>query len=438
MDTILAATDAGRTGQPQPGQEDVPGNHSRPAPIAARLEISPWVVIRFGTALVARPPRQFVNLNSQLADPEMPTAVINQSGVRVHLAGERLEIYGRNAETDKDELLRQVPLRDLDRLIISESVHFTSPALGEVLRRAIPIQVFSWSGSYLGGFLPAQNNHGLARLQQYRRTLDPAFGLQMAGRIVAAKLYNQRRVLQRLGASRNSDLGCMKSDLPEAPPTATSSTALSPKSEIRNQKSEIDSALAWLDALFAPVSRSQGIDELRGYEGASTARYFQAWATFLPAEFPFERRTKRPPLNAVNACISFGATLVYDEAVAFIHGRGLDPALGLLHSTEDGRWSLALDLIEPFRPVFVEALALDLFSHQILNAKHFESRNGGVYLNEEGRKKFFLQYERRMERQFLSESVGHRTTLRQQLENQAVMFKAALDQPDKFEPFLMN
>lgn len=85
-----------------------------------------------------------------------------------------------------------------------------------------------------------------------------------------------------------------------------------------------------------------------------------------------------------------------------------------------------------------EKLALDLFSHEILQVGHFESRHGGVYLNDAGRRKFFLQYERRMERQFMSESAGHRTTLRLQLENQAVLFKAALDDPDRFEPFLMN
>jgi CRISPR-associated protein Cas1 len=94
--------------------------------------------------------------------------------------------------------------------------------------------------------------------------------------------------------------------------------------------------------------------------------------------------------------------------------------------------------MEPFRPVIVEALALDLFTHQILNEKHFEPKNGGIYLNEEGRKKFILQYERRMERQFLSESAGHRTTLREQLENQAVMFKASLENQERFEPFLIN
>ena len=130
--------------------------------------------------------------------------------------------------------------------------------------------------------------------------------------------------------------------------------------------------------------------------------------------------------------------MLYSEAVSFIHAHGLDPALGLLHATEDGRWSLALDLIEPFRPVLAEALALDLFSHQILSAKQFEPKNGGIYLNDEGRKKFFLQYERRMERQFLSESAGHRTTLRQQLEQHAIDYKSALEDPAKFEPFLMN
>ncbi|MBI2928883.1 MAG: CRISPR-associated endonuclease Cas1 [Verrucomicrobia bacterium] len=364
----------------------------------------------------------------------MPTAVINQSNVRLHLAGERLEVYGHNEETDRDELLREIPLRDLDRLIVSESVHFTSPALGEILRRGIPIQFFSWSGKFLGNFLPAQNHHGLARLRQYQRTLDPVFALQMAGRLVTAKLYNQRRVLQRLAASR--DCGVRNAECGTNAGGQDGSTGS--KSEIRDPKPELDATLAWLDSLFASLRVSKTIDELRGYEGASTARYFQAWATFLPDEFPFERRSTRPPLNAVNACISFGSTILYNEAVAFLHAHGLDPALGLLHATEDGRWSLALDLIEPFRPVFVEALALDLFSHQIVNAGHFENRNGGVYLNEDGRKKFFLQYERRLERQFLSEAVGHRTTLRQQLEQQAVMFKAALEDPAKFEPFLIN
>ncbi|MGA3179530.1 MAG: CRISPR-associated endonuclease Cas1 [Terracidiphilus sp.] len=337
----------------------------------------------------------------------MPTACINQHDCRVSLKSERLEVFGRNEQTQRDEVLREIPIRDLDRLIIAESVQVTSHALAALLRASIPVNVLGWNGEFLGGFLPALNAHGLARLRQYQRTLEMPFALQMAGRIVTAKLYNQRRVLQRMAASRE-----------ESP--------------------EVKAALTWLDSLFASLKQSASVDELRGYEGASTARYFQAWASFLPEQFPFEGRSKRPPLNPVNACISFGATVVYMEEVAFLHAHGLDPSLGLLHTTEDGRWSLALDLMEPFRPVIVEALALDLFTHQILNEKHFEPKNGGIYLNEEGRKKFILQYERRMERQFLSESAGHRTTLREQLENQAVMFKASLENQERFEPFLIN
>ena len=379
----------------------------------------------------------------------MPTACINQSDCRIHLKSERLEVWRRDPASGSDELAREIPIRDLDRLIIAESVQITSQALAALLRADIPVGVLGWNGQFLAGFLPAVNKHGLARLRQYQRTLEPAFVLQMAGRIVAAKLYNQRRVVQRLGASRGEaepppPERRLEAAAPSAPddPPGTTSPAAQPSGNAEVPKPEGQSAiketLAWLDALFQPLQGSQTIDELRGYEGASTARYFQTWALFLPREFPFERRSTRPPLNPVNACISFGATLLYQEAVAFIHAHGLDPALGLLHSTEDGRWGLALDLIEPFRPALVEALALDLFSHQMLGSAHFEPRNGGTYLNDEGRKKFILQYERRMERQFMSECAGHRTCLRQQLENQALMFKSALETPPAFEPFLMN
>jgi len=351
----------------------------------------------------------------------MPTACINHPDCRVSLQSERLQVHGRTGQSEREELLREIPLRDLDRVILTESVQVTSAAMAALLRAGIPVSYLAWNGQFLGSFLPAMKAHGMARMQQYRRTSDAGFAMTMAGRIVTAKLYNQRRVLQRLAANREEgDDSC------EAP------------ARIEPPDPALVAAQQRLEALFGSLKQSRSVDELRGYEGAATACYFEAWACFLPRSFPFVRRSTRPPLNPVNACISFGATLLYTEAVAFVHAHGLDPALGVLHATEDGRWSLALDLIEPFRPVLVEALALDLFTHQILHTHHFEPRQGGVYLNEEGRKRFFLQYERRMERQFMSECVGHRTTLRQQLEAQVTMYKAALEDPDRFEPFLIN
>ena len=353
----------------------------------------------------------------------MPTACINQPDARIHLHGERLEIRARNPENSEEQTLREIPIRDLDRLVFMEGVSITSQALAALLRAGIPVSLIGWNGKYLGGFLPATNAHGAARLSQYERTRDDSFVRVLAGKVLHAKLYNQRRVLQRLLASRRSE------------PTLEGAI---PEISIVSEPDSSQKAITWLDGFFASMEQADTLDELRGYEGAATARYFQTWASFLPDEFPFERRSTRLPLNAVNACVSFAATVLYSECVAFLHSHGLDPSLGLLHRTEDGRWSLALDLIEPFRPCIGEALTLDLFSHRILNKDHFESRDGGVFLNEEGRKKFFLQYERRMERQFLSECVEHRTTLRQQLEHQAVQFKTALSEMDRFQPFLMN
>ena len=335
----------------------------------------------------------------------MPTICVTTPRSLIRLVSERLHIHTRN-ESGLFTFLREVPIRDLERLLAIEGTQITSEAMSFLLREEIPITFLAWNGRCLGTFHPTAPAHGAWRLRQYQTTLDLTFALSIATRIIAAKIYNQRRVLQRLTANHTDIV--------------------------------INTELAQLDTLRQYAGHATTIENLRGYEGAAAARYFSAWARFLPENFPFERRSTRPPLNPVNACISFGATLLYNEVVAAIHARGLDPALGLLHATEDGRWSLALDLMEPFRPVLVEALALDVFSHQILNETHFHPREGGIYLNDKGRAKFIVQYERRMERQFMSEFAEHRTTLRQQIENSVTCFKRALETPDSFEAFLMN
>lgn len=340
----------------------------------------------------------------------MPTACLHHPGAKASLESERIVVTYTGE--DGNPVKRDLPLRDLDRLILAESVSLTTPALAETLRRGIPVSLIDSRGRFLGSFLPATPDHGASRLKHYQRTLDPTFTLATAGRIVVAKIYNQRRLVQRIAANR--------------------------KAEDRAVPPGIPAVLESLDRSMVAAGKAEALEELRGHEGIAAARYFSAWAALLPESFPFERRSTRPPLNPVNAVLSFCATLVYQEMHACIHAHGLDPALGLLHSTENGRWSLALDLMEPFRPVVAEALTLDLFSHKMLNDSHFESRDGGIFLNREGRGKLLLQYEKRMERQFMSEAAGHRTTLRQQLENQAILLKAALNDPAVFEPFLMN
>jgi CRISPR-associated protein Cas1 len=351
----------------------------------------------------------------------MPTACILQSNASIHLKSRRLEISRAHPETGKQETLRSIPIHDLDRLIMDENVHISSQAMAELMRESIPVSLIGWNGRFLGGFLPVTPAHGAFRLNQYRCSLEPEFVLDMAKRWVHEKIYNQRRVLQRLDAARRQ----RRNEKPEEQDTPEDGTA----------RLVADELGGYLKALLG----NHTIDEIRGYEGASTSRYFRAWSTFLPKGVLFERRSTRPPHNPVNACISFASTMLYQESVAFLYAHGLDPCLGSLHSPQDGRWSLALDMIEPFRPVVGEALTLDLFSRSMLDVdEHFEPAKGGIYLNVAGRRKFMLQYERRMERQFMSEHAGHRTTLRQQLEAQAVAYKSALIEPALFKPFKIN
>ena len=343
----------------------------------------------------------------------MPTACVQTPGSRISLESERLVVVTpESGDGSPREIRRDIPLRDLDRMVMGEGVHATMPALMEMMRRLIPISFIDGLGRFLGSYQPAAPDHGAARLRHFRRTSDPEFALGIAAEIITSKIYNQRRVVQRVAANRRAE----NQDVP----------------------SFLSTVMLELDHHLNGISSARSIESLRGLEGIAAARYFAAWAALLPAAFPFERRSTRPPLNPVNAALSFSATLVYNEMHAAIHAHGLDAALGLLHTTENGRWSLALDLMEPFRPVVAEALTLDLFSHRMLNESHFEARDGGIFLTRDGRAKLLLQYEKRMDRQFMSETAGHRTTLRQQLENQAILLKSSLDDPTRFRAFRMN
>jgi len=343
----------------------------------------------------------------------MPTLCLLTPGTHVGLQSRALhiEIPARDEEPAVDRLL---PLVEIERVIIGDATQATTAALAALLELNIPISFCSWSGRVLGLLRPPSNASAALRLEQYRRCLDPAFCLAQAQTIIEAKILNQRRILQRLAANRNLD---------------------------------ITAATDWFNTLIQHTGHAPTTDALRGLEGTASARYYDELSRFFPATFPFERRSRRPPHNPVNAVLSYAYTVLAGEIEATLWTCGLDPALGFYHSTEDRRASLALDLLEPFRAPICDALAVDLFSHEMLNASHFERRASddradsgavGCYLTVEGRKKFFVQYERRLERQFTYEFTGQRTSLRQLIERQCLDLKKTILEGAPFVPFLMN
>jgi CRISPR-associated protein Cas1 len=338
----------------------------------------------------------------------MPSLFLTSPGTKASLVSERLRIEWPAPEPGEAALpARDIPLHDLERVIVEERAHLTTPALCELLRRNIPTLFVAWQGGRILGAAQPPAGGGPARIAHYERTRDPAFVLAVASTLVEAKIANSRRVLQRLASNRET--------------------------------ADCTAALASMESARRDSLSAESLDSLRGYEGTAAGRYFEAYATFFPPQSPFERRSRRPPLNAPNAILSFAYTLLGGEAECLLHSAGLDPALGFLHETTDNRPSLALDLIEPFRAPIADALALDLLGHSILDPReHFEHRDGGVFLNPAGRRKFYLAYERRLEREFTSEQLGHRTSLRGELLRQAHSLKRAILAGEAFEPFLMN
>jgi len=336
----------------------------------------------------------------------MPTLHLTTPGLRVVLDGKRIMVTPPVAEHMEPAPPVPVLLHEIERVFVSERVAISFATIAELLRRNLPVIILSHREDILGLCQPPAPDNTL-RLAQYQRALDPAFALLIAATIVEAKILNQRRVLQRLAANR-----------PEADATAAC-LALTRQSQ--------------------DVLNATSLDSIRGHEGTSAARYFDAFGSYFPATAPFERRSRRPPHNAVNAVLSYAYTLLAAEAECLLHSIGLDPAIGFLHEPADRRPSLALDLIEPFRAPLADAMALDLFSHQILHPReHFEKRDGGVFMNTEGKRRFFTAYERRMERPFTSEQHGSRATLRAELERTAKSLKAAVSSGEPLEPFLMN
>jgi CRISPR-associated protein Cas1 len=333
----------------------------------------------------------------------MPTLCLTTPGSRASLAGGRLRIEPPDGDTTA---AREVPLHDIERAFVSDRCSLSTAGLAELLRRDIPVVFTSWGERVIGLCQPPAP-HCVARIAQYRASLDPSLALALAIPFVEAKILNSRRVLQRLAANR-----------PEA---------------------ETDGVLKSLERMAAACLRAANLDTLRGHEGAASAAYFEAYGSFFPALAPFERRSRRPPHNAANAILSYAYTLLAAEAECQLHAIGLDPAIGFLHEPADRRASLALDLIEPFRAPVADAMALDLLSHGTLKPDaHFEKCDGGIHLNTEGKKRFFVAYERRLEREFTGPRNGRRSTLRNELHDSALAFKKALLDDEPFQPFLMH
>ena len=175
------------------------------------------------------------------------------------------------------------------------------------------------------------------------------------------------------------------------------------------------------------MDQASELSSLLGLEGAGARFYHQAFAKMVRRAFGFTGRHRHPAPDPVNALLSLGYTLVYNEIAALLDGLGFDPYLGFYHQPRFGHATLASDLLEEFRAPLVDRFTLSLINNQVFAAGDFyQHTEGGVYLLDEPRKEYFLHYDRFVTRPFTCPDTGQETDYRRLFRRQAEHLRRAL------------
>jgi CRISPR-associated protein Cas1 len=303
-----------------------------------------------------------------------------------------------------EEELLAVPAEHVGQLVTYGVVNLSSQFRTDALARGVDVTFLSRRGNYLGRLESARSVNVDLRRRQYQKAGDPESRLRLASMVVAGKLANLRALLVRRHRS--------------VEPSQLMETARFIEQGRRNAR------------------QCQDIKSLLGIEGSATSAYFGAFARLLPSNLTFAHRERRPPRDPVNAALSFGYSLLLREAVGALAAAGLDTDCGFLHAQDRGRPSLALDLIEEFRPLIVDTLVLELFSRRVIDAESFrQGEEGACLLNPVGLSRFLAGFEERMLTVFAHVPSGQRTSYRRALFLQAHQLAAVvLDTRSDYRP----
>ncbi len=290
---------------------------------------------------------------------------------------------------------RAVPFDEISELVLAGPVGLTTPAVHELLRRETPVAWMSSGFWFLGSTGGSGPRSAAIRQAQYALANDPAARLGFARRLVNAKIRNQRTMLRR---------------------------------NWRGDEAARGPALDRLALLAARVERAADTPELLGMEGEAAAIYFRALphlfteaVASLPA-FAFERRNRRPPADPVNACLSLAYALLTRSFTAALTAVGLDPWKGLYHVERPGRPALALDLIEPWRPLLADSAVLMALNNGELGPDDFISAAGGCNLKPRARRGLIQAYERRLDQEATHPLFGYQLATRRMIQVQARLF----------------
>lgn len=278
----------------------------------------------------------------------------------------------------ENETLLQAPIHTLSSVVCFGRVSASPPLMGLCAERGVSLAFLTMNGRFLARVHGPVSGNILLRREQYLWSGSEEKSAAVAAAIVLAKIANCRTVLLR--AARE----------------------VAEKDEKADQ---LERAALRLSRIADDVRKCCSLDGVRGYEGDAARTYFEVFDHLITEskdEFFFRTRSRRPPLDKVNALLSFLYTLVTHDVASALEGVGLDPAAGFLHRDRPGRPSLALDLVEELRPILADRMALSLINRKQVAASGFRTtESGGIEMDDETRKTVLVAYQKRKQEQIV-------------------------------------
>ncbi|MGB7326597.1 MAG: CRISPR-associated endonuclease Cas1 [Rubripirellula sp.] len=328
------------------------------------------------------------------ARDERRPVYFNTQGMWIGRQGDVLQ-----AKSD-GKLVQEVRFNDINQINLFGNIQLSTQAIQTAMGRDVPIAYFTQRGYFygVGGGLGAKNI--LVRRQQFRLADDPAFCLDLARQIVHGKIRNQRTLLMRNHRE-------------------PSSQSLRQLKRFSNRALEADSlaTLLGIEGTAARIYFGDFAGMLKVDCALSTAASGEAISQSRPA-FDFRGRNRRPPRDPVNAMLSLAYSLLTKDCLIAATTVGLDPHLGFYHQVKPGKPALALDTMEPFRPLIADSVVLSAINTRMVTPDHFIQAGQSVVMSDTGRKHFLLAYEKRMDSLVTHPLFDYRVSYRRLLEIQ--------------------
>lgn len=302
------------------------------------------------------------------------TLFVTRQGSSLSKDGECVELRHEGA------ILGKIPIHTLDSLICFGGVSLSPYLLDHCAKNGVTVSWFSEYGRFMASMHGPTTGNVLLRRAQYRQADSEEGSVALARSFILGKISNCRTVLLRHNR-QSPDPG-------------------------------LDQATSALSSCLSRLKIPQELEVLRGIEGEAAHIYFGVFDKLLSStELRFEKRSRRPPRNEVNCLLSFFYTLLCHDMRSALEGVGLDPAVGFLHRDRPGRPSLALDMMEEFRPYMADRLTLTLLNRKQIQKQDFtRTESGAVLLKENPRRELLALWQERkqekIEHPFLKESMS--------------------------------